>query len=95
MVMSRFEKKVCIVALVFVAVYLGAAAMTIHSRISKEDTIERIESPGLTPSQGRLILVELFLPMLILFTLTICFIIVRRQREKKLNQLEESDDQSP
>ncbi len=32
--MSKFEKRLCIFALVFVAIYLGAAAITIHSRIS-------------------------------------------------------------
>ena len=90
--MSKFEKRLCIVAIVFVAVYMGAVVLTIHSRVSQEDKIERIESPGLAPAEGRLMMVELFLPMLILFTLTICFIIVRKQRAKKLIQLEESDE---
>jgi hypothetical protein len=90
--MSKFEKKLCVLALVFVAVYLGAAALTIHSRINKEDRIERIESFEMTPGERQLLLAELFLPVIILFTLTVCFIVVRKQRAKKLMQLDESDN---
>ena len=36
---------------------------------------------------------ELFLPMAILFTLTVCFIVVRKQRAKKLLQLDEPDEE--
>ena len=91
--MSKFEKRLCIFALVFVAIYLGAAALTIHSRISKEDKMERIESIEMTPGERQLLIAELFLPVMIVFTLTVCFIIVKKQREKKLLQLEESDDE--
>jgi hypothetical protein len=90
--MSKFEKRLVVFALVFVAIYLGAAAMTIHTRITEEDTIERFESPDLTPAEGRLLIVELFLPFMILFTLTVCFIIVRKQRAKKLLEMEAEDE---
>ena len=90
--MSKFEKRLCIFALVFVAIYLGAAALTIHSRLSKEDKVERIESLEMTPGERQLLIAELFLPAMILFTLTVCFIIIRKQRAKKLLQLEESDN---
>ena len=90
--MGKFEKRLAIVALVFVAIYLGAAAITIHSRISKEDRIERIESLEMTPGERQLLIAELFLPVMILLTLTVCFIIVRKQRAKKLLQLDESED---
>jgi hypothetical protein len=90
--MSKFEKRLVVVALVFVAIYLGAAAITIHTRITKEDTIERFESPELTPAEGQLLIAELFLPFMILFTLTICFIIVRKQRAKKLLEMEAEDE---
>ena len=89
--MSKFEKRLVVFALVFVAIYLGAAAITIHTRITTEDTIERLESPDLTPAEGQLLIAELFLPFMILFTLTICFIIVRKQRAKKLLKMEEED----
>jgi len=66
--MSKFEKRLIVAALVFVAIYLGAAAITIHTLIA-----------------------ELFLPFMILFTLSICFIIVRKQRVKKLREMEKEE----
>ena len=90
--MTKFEKRLCIFALVFVVVYLAAAAVTIHTRISKEKSLERIESAEVTPAEGQLLMAELFLPMMIILTLTICFIIIRKQRAKKLLQLDEPDE---
>ena len=91
--MNKFEKRLVVVALVFVAIYLGAAAITIHTRITKEDTIERFESPDLTPAEGQLLIAELFLPFMILLTLTICFVVVRKQRAKKLLKMEEEEEE--
>ena len=93
MALSKFEKRLTIIALVFVALYLGAAALTIHSRITKEDRIERLESEELTPAERQLMLVELFLPMLIVLVLTVCFIVVRKQRAKRYLKLDEADDE--
>ena len=93
MSMSKFEKRLVIVALIFVVIYLGAAVVTINTRIHKEDRIERLESTKISPSEGRLLMAELFLPMAILLTLTVCFIVVRKQRAKKMMELEESDDE--
>lgn len=90
--MTKFEKRLCILALVFVVVYLGAAVITIHTRISKEERIERIETAEITSAEGQLLIAELFLPMMILLTLTICFIVIRKQRTKKLLQLDEPDE---
>jgi len=87
--MSKFEKKLVIFALVFVVIYIGAAVVTIHTRINKADRIERLESTKVSPVEGKLLMVELFLPMAILFTLTVCFIIVRKQRAKKMLQLDD------
>ena len=92
MALSRFEKRLSIFVLVFVAIYLGAAALTIHSKFTAEDPAARFESPELTQAESRLLLVELFLPMLILLTLAVCFIVVRKQRAKKYLELDESDD---
>ena len=91
---SKFEKKLVVFALVFVAIYLGAAAITIHTRITKDDRIERLESPGLTPAEGQLLIAELFLPFMILLTLTVCFVIVRKQRAKKLLRMEAEEAES-
>lgn len=92
MALSRFEKRLSIVALVFVVIYLGAAALTIRSNYSRDDAILQIESPDLTPAEGRLVMVELFLPMLIVLVLTICFIAVRIQRAKKYRKLDQPVD---
>ena len=91
--MNKFEKRLVVVALVFVAIYLGAAAITIHTRITGEDKIERIESPDLSPAEGQLLIAELFLPFMILLTLTICFVVVRKQRAKKLLKMEEEEEE--
>jgi len=90
--MSKFEKRLVVVALVFVAIYLGAAAITIHSRITREDKIERLESTDLSPAEGQLLIAQLFLPFMILFALTICFVIIRKQRVKKLLEMEKEEE---
>lgn len=87
--MSKLEKRLVIFALVFVVIYLGAAIATIHTRLNPQDRIERLESTKISPPEARLMMVELFLPMLILFTLTVCFIVVRKQRAKKMLQLDD------
>ena len=89
--MSKNEKRLIVAALLFVAIYLGAAAVTIHTRITREDSIERLESPGLSPAEGQLLIAELFLPFMILLTLAICFIIVRKQRLRKLAEMESEE----
>ena len=93
MSMTKFEKRLVILALFFIVIYLGAAAVTINTRVNKEDRIERLESTKISPSEGRLLMAELFLPMAILLTLTVSFIVVRKQRAKKMMELEDSDDE--
>jgi NADH:ubiquinone oxidoreductase subunit 6 (subunit J) len=88
--MSRIEKRLCVLALVFVIVYLGAVALTIQIRIERKDEPTKIESAGAAPDQGHLMLAELFLPMLILFTVTVCFIIVKKKRDKARRVLDVS-----
>jgi hypothetical protein len=92
-VMSKFEKRLVICALVFVVIYLGAAVVTIHTRLNKEDRIERLESSKVSPAEGKLLMVELFLPVAILFTLTVCFLVVRKQRAKRMLLLDEADEE--
>ncbi len=93
--MSKFEKRLCIVALVFVAIYLGAALITINNRISKPDRIERLESRELSTAEGQLLMAELFLPVMILLTLTVSYIVVRKTRAKKRLLLDEPDEEAP
>jgi hypothetical protein len=93
MTLSKFEKKLVIFALVFVAIYLGAAVLTFHSKYGEEEKVAHIESPELTPAEGRLMLVELFLPMMILLALTVCYIVVRKQRAKRYLKLDDPEDE--
>jgi len=91
--MSKFEKRLCILAIVFVAIYIGAISMTIHSRVSNKERITRIESVEPAPGEGQMMLAELFLPMLILLTVTVCLLIVRKKRSKTVLALDESDEE--
>ncbi len=91
--MSKFEKRLCIVAIVFVAIYIGAIAMTIHTRVSNEEKITRIESVEPDPGEGQMLLAELLPPMLVLFMITVCFIIVKKKRAKAVYELEELDEE--
>ena len=61
MALSKFEKRLSIFALVFVVIYLGAAALTIQSNYFEDETVLQLESERLTPAEGRLLMVELFL----------------------------------
>lgn len=91
--MTKFEKRLVFFALIFVFIYLGAAVITIQTRISGEDRVERLESTKISPSEGRLLMVELFLPMAILLTLAVCFIAVRKQRARKMQKLDEPSEE--
>ena len=90
--MSKIEKRLIVAAIVFVAIYLGAAALTIHTRITEGDRIERLESPDLSPAEGQLLIAELFLPFMILLALAVSFIVARKQRIKKLREMELEDE---
>ena len=90
--MKKFEIRLAVFALIFVGVYLGAAVITIQNRLSEPERVERLESKKITSAEGRLLMAELFLPMVILLTLTVCFIVVRKQRAKKLLTLDDDDE---
>jgi len=91
--MSKFEVRLCIFAIVFIAIYVGAIAITMHSRVNTTAKITRIESVAPTPGEGQIMLAELLLPMLILLTVTICFIIVKKKRAKMSLALEEAEEE--
>ena len=93
--MHKFEKRICILAIIFVGLYIGAIIITIHSRIKTETRIERIESPAMEPGESILMMAELLPPMLLLLVITVCFIIVRKKRATTLARLDEEDHQHP
>jgi len=90
--MSRLEKKLCALAIVFVAIYISAVVATIHLRVRGSDEITKLESAQAAPGEGHLMLAELFLPMLILFTITICFIIIKKKRDRARMLLDQSEE---
>jgi len=91
--MSKFEKKLCVFAIVFVIIYLGAAGLTIKTRFTEKSTAARLESARPDPAQeAQLMLAELFLPMMILLAVTVSFIIVRKKRAKDILVLDESEE---
>jgi hypothetical protein len=92
--MSNIEKRLCILAIVFVVVYLGAAALTLHKRFSVKEKIQlRIESVVPTKAESRLAMVELFLPMIVLLTIAVSYVIVKKKRARQIVRLEESTDE--
>ena len=90
--MSKTEKRLSIFAILFVVIYIGAIALTIHSRVVKEDRRTRFESAEAAPGEEHLMLAELFLPMLLLLTITVCFLIVKKKRSKAELALEQNDE---
>jgi len=93
--MTKLEKRLCIFALIFVAVYIGAIVATIKSRTGGREKVTRIESVQPDPAESRLMLAELFLPMTILLVVTVSFIVVKRQRSKIDFDEDEDDDLKP
>ena len=67
--------------------------LTIHSRVRGEEKITRIEALEPGPGEGQMMLAELLLPMLIFFTLTVCFLLVKKKRSQAMLSLEESDEE--
>jgi len=92
--LSKIEKRLCVLAVVFVVIYLGAAALTLHSRSGeKQETQQRFESVAPAKAEGRLAMVELFLPMLVLLVITISYAIVKKKRARQIVALEKSEDE--
>ena len=91
--MSKFEKRLSVIAIIFVIIYFISIGITIRSRISNTEKTTRIESVEPGPGEGQMMLAELLLPMLIFFTLAVCFIIVKKKRDKAVIELEESDEE--
>ena len=92
--LSKIEKRLCVLAVVFVVIYLGAAALTLHSRSGeKEETQQRFESVAPAKAEGRLAMVELFLPMLVLLAITISYVIVKKKHDRQIVALEKSEDE--
>ena len=57
--MSKLEKRIILLAILFVAVYMGAIVMTLRSRARVRDRVTRIESAApIVEAEGRLMLAD-------------------------------------
>ena len=90
--MSKLEKRLIIFAIIFVLVYVGAIIATVKSRTDTSHKTTRLESATPTEEEGRLMLAELLLPMAVLFTLSVCFILARKKRIKTYQNLDDPDE---
>ena len=90
--MSKLEKKIILFAIFFIAIYLGAIVVTLQSRKATLQKTTRIESAVAVPEQeAPLMLAELLLPMAVLATLTLCFILARRRRSRTYQKLDDTE----
>lgn len=92
--MNTFEKRICIASAFFIIIYLGAVFVSITSKTEEKQVDAKIESVQLNPGEGAFMLAELLLPMAILATLTICFIIVKKTRAKARLSLDDDVNSS-
>jgi hypothetical protein len=90
--MTPIEKRLGIGAIVFVLIYLAAAGLTLHSRISRPERPVRIEATGPPPGESQMMMAQLLLPMLIVLTVAVSFLIVRKKRAEKLIALEKDSE---
>jgi cytochrome bd-type quinol oxidase subunit 2 len=91
--LGKMEKRLSVLAICFVIIYLVAAGLTVHSRISKADRTVRIEGTGPQPGESEMMMAQLFLPMLIVLTVAVCFVVVRRRRGAALDALEDPEEE--
>ncbi|MBW2572094.1 MAG: hypothetical protein JRE61_06960 [Deltaproteobacteria bacterium] len=63
--------------------------------MSNPEKITRIESAEPGEGESQMMMAELFLPMAIFFTVTVCFIMVKNKRSKAVFEAEETDEDYP
>jgi NADH:ubiquinone oxidoreductase subunit 6 (subunit J) len=91
--MSRLEKRLIAAALVFVLVYLGAVAVTVHHRMTTDRESElKFESAEPLREERHLMMAELLLPMLILLAVAVSFILVKKKRQKVAARMDEEHE---
>ena len=90
--MNTLEKRLILFAIVFVAIYLGAAVATLYKRSGETETAPlRYESEVPTRAEGRLAMAQLLPPMLVLLTLAIAFAAVKKKRAAQRSRLGETE----
>ena len=87
--MTKLQKWLGIGSIVFVILYLGAAVITIQSRIDAEQRPVVIEAASDIEQERHLLLPELLLPMGILLTLSVSYLVVKRRNAKAYQRLDD------
>jgi len=87
--MNKLQKWLGIATIVFVLIYLGAIVITVQSRIEERERATVIESARPIEAERHLILPELLLPMGILLTLAVSYLIVKRRNIKNYERLDD------
>ena len=87
--MNKLQRWLGIGTIVFVLIYLGAIVITVQSRIQERDRATLIESARPIEAERHLILPELLLPMGILLTLAVSYLIVKRRNAKTYERLDD------
>lgn len=86
---NKLQKWLGIGTIIFVAIYLGAIIITITSKTEVEDRPAVIEAAREYEQEKHLILPELLLPMGIMLSLALSYLIIRRRNIKKYDRLDE------
>ena len=79
--MRTIEKRLCVASLLFVAIYIGAIVLTLNTRTENPPAELKLESAELDAATRPMVLAEVLPPMLVLLTLTICFVLVRKKQK--------------
>jgi len=90
--MTKLQRWLGVSAIVFVVLYLGAAVITIQSRIDTKERPTTLESARAIEKERHLLLPELFLPMGILLTLAVSYFVVKRRNARTYQQLDDEAD---
>ena len=93
--MHKIEKRLIIAALLFVMIYIGAIVLTIHSRTSPGPAEIRIESAELDVATRHVILAEVLPPILVLLTLAICFVILKKKEQRARERMDAFEKENP
>jgi len=92
--MNKLQKWLGIGTIVFVMFYLGAIFITVQSRIQERERLTAIESSKAIEAERHLVLPELLLPMGILLTLAVSYLIVKRRNARNYDRLDDDIDES-
>jgi len=92
--MTKTEKRLSVAAIVFVAIYIGALFLTFRSRAIQSSGELRIEADRGVEATRHIMLAEFFLPMLVVLTLAVCFVVLRKKQQRTLQRMDEYEKEN-